>query len=97
MNRQGLFAWLNFVFMHQVSNDFEGLSILGGAAVVACIASSTIRMRTSGARQLTYGQASSAPFRDRDCPARDFVICGAVHEQYPAGDSELKKEIPIDI
>jgi hypothetical protein len=46
---------------------------------------------------LTCGEVSSAPFRDRDCPARDFVICGAVHEQYPAGDSELKKEIPIDI
>jgi hypothetical protein len=32
VNRQAFWGCLNFVLMHQVSNDFEGLSILGGAA-----------------------------------------------------------------
>jgi hypothetical protein len=82
--------------MHQVSNDFEGLSILGGAAIVSYIASSAIRMRKGGARQLTYSQASSTPFRDRDFPARDHIPCRAANEQAPARDSEMKKEIPIE-
>ena len=66
MNRQGFFGCLNFVFMHQVSNDFEGLSILGGAAVVSYIASSAIRMRINGARPSAYGQASPLPSGIRD-------------------------------
>jgi hypothetical protein len=28
--------------------------------------------------------------------SRDFVLCGAAHEQYPTRDSALKKEISID-
>ena len=43
MNRQGFLGCLNFVFMYQVSNDFKGLSILGGAAFFPYIASSAIQ------------------------------------------------------
>jgi hypothetical protein len=51
----------------------EGLSILGGADIVSCVASSAVRMRKGEARRLTFGRASSAPFPDRDFPARDRV------------------------
>jgi len=64
LNRQGFFGCLNFVFLHQVSNDLEGLSILGVAAVVSYIASSAIQDADKWGKTVGLRPGKSAPFRD---------------------------------
>ena|GEM_PF-1635052 len=43
MNRQAFIGCLNFVVVHRVSADFEGLWILGGAVVLAYVFSCPIQ------------------------------------------------------